>query len=84
MFALFLLCFNAFFVFAGGLACCLFKDVVEMGYGIEIQLSCDVSERLITAYQLLCLIDFQLEIGLVNTLSRLCLEEGTKVGFAVV
>ena len=55
-----------------------------MGYRIEIQLSCDGRKRLIAAYQLFRLVDFQLEIGLVNALARLCLEEGTKVSLSVV
>ena len=71
-------------VFAGGHSHVFFKDKRKGRDGIEEKQIGNFRKGLVFPYQPFRFVDFEFEIGLINALARLFLEEGTQPRRAVV
>ena len=76
--------FDARLVFSRRHAHVFFKDVIEMGEGIETQFSRDLRKRIFLSDEFFRFVDFEFQIGLIDAHARLFPKECAKVGLSVM
>ena len=76
--------YNTVFVFAGRHTRMFFENQVEMRDRIKAKLVGNRCKRNVVSDKFFCLVYLEFKIGLVNAHARFFLEEGAKVGLAVV